>query len=209
MYNLEFIEKIAEGGDVYSFYFKKPAGFHYGAGQHSLFILPGLYRPHPFTLSSAPEEDFIAFSTHVREGSRFKQRLSAMKSGEHIFMVGPLLNFTFHKQWHDYVFLAQGIGITPFRSMLIHAQQAKLPITTTLIHVDSADHSFKAITSQLATQAFYPTTPDEFRAAVAKQNKDAVYYLSGSPRFNKATKQFLREQGVPARRIRKDSFLGY
>lgn len=206
---LSFIEKIPEGGDVYTFRFKKPANFTHKAGQHALFVLPGFYRPHPFTISSAPDEDFISFTTHAREGSAFKRRIMEFVADDKIFLLGPLLNFTFHKTYKDYVFLAQGIGITPFRSMLVHAHAADMPVTTTLVHVDGAEHAFKDLTNKYATKAHYPTNPDEFREIVLGQDAQKVFYLSGSPRFVKATKALLKEHGVARGSIRTDSFLGY
>ena len=206
---LSFTEKIHEGADVYTFRFKKPTGFKHKAGQHALFVLPGFYRPHPFTISSAPDEDFVSFTTHAREGSAFKRRIMEFVAGNKVFLLGPLLNFTFHKTYDEYVFLAQGIGITPFRSMLVHANAANMPVKTTLIHVDGAGHTFKALTSEYATEALYPTNPEEFRDVVLKQDSAKAFYLSGSPRFVKATKALLKEHGVARKNIRTDSFLGY
>lgn len=56
LYNLTFIEKVHEHGDVYSFHFKRPANLGFKAGQHGIFVQPAFTRPHPFSLSSAPEE---------------------------------------------------------------------------------------------------------------------------------------------------------
>lgn len=206
---LSFIEKIHEGGDVYTFRFMKPAHFRHKAGQHGLFVLPGFYVPHPFSLSSAPEEPFISFTTHAREGSVYKRRLMNFEAGDKLLFVGPILNFTFHKGYEEYVFLAQGIGITPFRSMLVHAHETKKPVKTTLIHVDGGSHTFKELTSQCATVAFYPTNPEGFRQQVALEAKSKVFYISGSPKFVKATRKVLRENGASRRNIRTDSFLGY
>lgn len=206
---LSFVDKVHEGGDVYTFRFKKPEHIRHKAGQHGLFVLPGFYRPHPFTLSSSPEEGFVSFSTRIREGSAFKQRIMEFKPGNKIFLFGPLLNFTFHEGIGEYIFLAQGIGVTPFRSMLVHAHETKLPVKTTLIHVDSGVHTFKDITIEYATNAFYPTTPEEFREVTLEQDLRKTFYISGSPKFVKATKLFLKENGVERKNIRTDSFLGY
>lgn len=209
MPTLSFVEKVPEGGDVYTFRFQKPKHLKHAAGQHGIFMLRGLYRPHPFTLSSSPDEHYVAFSTRIRATSRFKQRLMQLVPGDTLYMLGPLLNFTFHSGETEYVFLAQGIGITPFRSMLVYAHSKNLPIRTTLIHVDNGAHTFKDITSVYATNAQHPSDPDAFRSAVAKQPKNSLFYISGSPGFIKATKSFLSDQGVAKHRIRTDSFLGY
>ena len=206
---LKFVKKQLETGDIYTFYFSLPKNLNHKAGQHGLFILPGLYRPHPFTLSSSPDEEFVTVSTHVNTGSRYKQKLMSMKDGDSIFMLGPILNFTFDKLATKYVLLSQGIGITPFRSMLVHAHAKAMPVTTTLIHVDSNEHAFRQLTEQYATTAFYPAGVEEFQAQVKAQDIDQLFYISGSPRFVSATRELLLKQNVKAHNIRTDSFLGY
>lgn len=207
--NLTFVKKQHENDDIYTFYFNTPKGLKHKAGQHGLFVLPGWYRPHPFTISSSPDEELVTISTHIGTGSRFKKKLMSMESGDSILFIGPILNFTLRDHADTHVFLAQGIGITPFRSMLFHAYAASLPIITTLIHVDSKGHTFRDLTQEYATHAYYPTNPAEFQAKVKEQDINQVFYLSGSPRFVRATRKFLVERGVKRRNIRTDSFLGY
>lgn len=206
---LEFIDKQLEGGDIYTFHFKPAKPLKHLAGQHGLFVLPNFGGLHIFSLSSAPEEEYVSFSTHVRAESKYKQRLAALQPGDKITMWGPVLDFTF-KDETEYVFLAQGIGITPFRSMLVHARDKALPVKTTLIHVDASGHTFRNITEHAATYSYFVTNPQEFTETIkGTVNPKAAYYLSGSPRFIKATKKTLRSLGLKRSQIRKDSFLGY
>ena len=207
--SLTFVDKQLENDDIYTFRFATKHTINHKAGQHGLFILPGLFRPHPFTLSSSPDEQHVAFSTHTATGSRYKQKLMSIKPGEKLFLLGPIMNFTFTEGQSKYVFLAQGIGITPFRSMLAYAETHQLPVTTTLIHVDSKGHTFKELTEKCATYANYPTNPDEFRSLVRQQDTSQLFYLSGSPRFVSETKKLLTEVGVSKSNIKMDSFLGY
>lgn len=206
---LTYKTKHREIGDVYTFSFSVKKKLHHKAGQHGIFMVPGFYRPYPFSLSSSPEEHLITFSTHTGSGSMFKKKLMGLKPGAKMFMIGPLLTFTFLKGQSKYVFLAQGIGITPFRSMLVHAHEQQLDVKTTLIHVDSKDHVFKEVTKKCATQAFYPTNPEAFQKQVKGLAVDQVFYLSGSPRFVSSTRKLLTEIGVSPENIKKDSFLGY
>lgn len=204
-----FIDKVHEGGDIYTFNFKKPKDFNYKAGQHGLWIQASFTRPHPFTLSSSPEEEYVSFSTHIRLGSRYKQKLASLTAGDKMYLLGPILDFSFKDDVHEYVFLAQGIGITPFRSMLLHAKDSILPVTTTLIHVENEPHTFRQLTSSCATVSHYPTTPGEFQGLVKDQSKKATYYISGSPGFISSVKELLSEQGIDKNHIKTDSFLGY
>ena len=206
---LTYTRKQHENDDIYTFYFSTAKKINHRAGQHGVFLLPGFYRPHPFSLSSSPDEPEISFSTHTSTGSRYKQKLMNMNPGDKIYMIGPVLNFTFIDGKKDYVLLAQGIGITPFRSMLTYAHSKQLPVKTTLIHVDSVHHTFRDITERYATNAHYPTTSDQFRTVALEQPKNQLFYISGSPKFVMATKQLLTDSGVESNNIKTDSFLGY
>ncbi|MCB9820142.1 FAD-dependent oxidoreductase [Candidatus Nomurabacteria bacterium] len=206
---LKFVKKQLENDDIYTFYFRRPKNLIHKAGQHGLFLIAGLYRPHPFTISSSPDEEFITISTHTSTGSRYKKKLMSMRDGDAVFLVGPVLGFTFSGTRNSYVFLTQGIGITPFRSMLASAHSKSLPIKTTLIHVDGGEHSFRELTRRYATKAFYPTNSDEFRELVSQESPGQLFYISGSPRFVRATRGLLRQRGVEQDNVKTDSFFGY
>jgi glycine betaine catabolism B len=204
-----FVKKEQVSDDVYTFSFALSKRLRFKAGQHGLFVLPGLYRPHPFSLSSSPDEEYISFSTHTATGSAFKRRLMSLKPGNKMIFLGPVMNFTFSDTASSHVLLAQGIGITPFRSMLLFAHNRQLPITTTLIHVDSKDHAFRSLTERCATSAYYPVNTDDFQQLTKQQDANQTFYLSGSPRFISATKLLLKDMGVHPKAIKTDSFWGY
>ena len=188
---LEFVEKKHEKDDVYTYSFRPQRPVRQIAGQHGLFMIPGAIAVRPFSLASAPEEQLIKIGTHIGSQSTFKRALDGLQ---------PV------------VMLAQGIGITPFRSMLLHAQATSRKAPTTLIHVEEKDHTYRAETEKAATKSLYPTTVDGFQKdaiKVAVGAKNAWFYLSGSPRFVKETTKLLLGQGVQKRAIKKDSFLGY
>lgn len=208
---LEFVRMEKHAGDIACFYFSPTRPLKHRAGQHGVFFLPGFGGFHIFSLASAPEEDLVMIATHVRAGSRYKQRLKNLKKGESMWMIGPVLNFMFRPDVKNYVFLTQGIGITPFRSMLVHQNEAQLDVHTTLVHVDSGDHTFKSLTGKLADKAVYVSNVTEFQkeAVAATKDKGAYFYLSGSPRFNSETRKLLVENGISSSRIKKDGFLGY
>lgn len=209
---LTFVDKTKEKDDIWSFRFRSEKPIHHIAGQHGLFTIPGLAAFRIFSLASAPEEDMVMIGTHVHPESAFKQRLATLDPGDTINMLGPVMVFTLKPDVKDVVFLAQGIGITPFRSMLIHARKKKLAANITLIHVDKSDHVYRSETAKLAHKASYPTDPAGFNADVdqaVKNHPDATYYLSGSPRFNNATIKTLRSLGIKRLHIKTDSFLGY
>ena len=208
---LTFVDKHQEHGDIFSFRFKPDRRVLHIAGQHAAFIVKG-GGVHIFSLSSAPNEEFVMIGTHVREGSRYKQALARLQSGDTITMYGPVLNFTLEDAPDFVVFLAQGIGITPFRSMLLQNAHQRKPLVITLIHSDGLQPTYGPETQALATVAQYPTSKEEFTTSVKSvisANPGARFYLSGTRNFIKATKATLHQDGISSSQVKTDNFWGY
>src|SRR5258708_897456 len=121
---LESIKPV--GQNVKTFWFQPPKGFTYTAGQ---FI--ELYIPHDnpdergikhwFTLSSSPTEPLISITTKYagKKSSTFKQHLFVLKPGAELYAVEPMGDFVLPQDKSiPLIFVAGGIGVTPFRSMV-------------------------------------------------------------------------------------------
>ena len=123
--------QIAEG--TMAFYFEKPEGFAYKAGQFADYTLinpaetdaEGNIRG--FSLASAPYEDFLMFATRMRD-TAFKRVLKTMEPGTELTLDAPYGSFTLHNDASiPAVFLTGGIGVTPVRSIVLQAAHDKLP----------------------------------------------------------------------------------
>jgi ferredoxin-NADP reductase len=133
-------EEIAE--NIISFYFEPERSVHYTAGQ---FI--ELYLPHEnpdkrgtkrwFTLSSSPHEEHLAITTNFspETGSTFKKTLRSLKPGTVLDMASPMGDFVLPKDSSiPLLFVAGGIGCTPFRSIITDLQLTKEKCDITLIY---------------------------------------------------------------------------
>jgi ferredoxin-NADP reductase len=209
---LHFIARDHIRDDVYALRFRPERPLRHRAGQHGLLIVPGTYKIKPFSLASSPADDEVVIATHIRSKSSYKRALDRLQPGDTVRLLGPAFWFVLQPDVHDVVFLAQGIGITPFRSMLRHIDQSSVPVKTTLIHIDTGPALFGKETSRLATKAWYPTARPAFAAQLQQtlgEHPEAVYYLSGSVGFVRAARAQLIAAGIPARHIKHDWFLGY
>jgi ferredoxin-NADP reductase len=209
-HSLTFDGRGAEDGDVWSFRFHTNAPLRWRAGQHGLLRLPGL-AVKPFTLASAPEEDGILIGTSLRSNSAYKQKLAALNEGDRVVFHGPLARFTLDGAGADVVMLAQGIGVTPFRSMLRHLALSGDPVSATLIHV-AAGHAYRHDTEADATRAFYPDHAADFRSTLAEvvcDHPEATYFIAGDGGFVKATATSLTQAGVDRNHVRRDTYYGY
>jgi ferredoxin-NADP reductase len=115
-----------------AFHFEKPPGFTFKAGQALVWTLidppetddEGSMRN--FSIASAPVEPDLMIARRMRD-SAFKRVLKTMPLGTEVRIVGPFGSLTLHENpARPAVFLAGGIGITRFRSMLRQVTEQKL-----------------------------------------------------------------------------------
>ncbi len=235
LYTLSFQEKKQVATGTFEFIFSKPEGFTYEAGQNMDWTLidakendaEGLLRT--FSLTSAPSDSYLAFATRMRD-SAFKRQVAQFQKGNEIQAQGPNGDMTLQLlgPQNPAVFLAGGIGITPFLSMVKDAVQKKLPTEISLFYSNhsAADAPFfeelKQLFSQLPNGKFIPTmTNDEnFQgekgyidaAMIQRHVKDIqspIYFVAGPPAMAEAMKKTLRDMGVPRLHIVSENFDGY
>jgi glycine betaine catabolism B len=119
-------EQTGEGGDDFK-------SLDYKAGQFAFFDIGGVYNDpkgpiRHFTISSSPTENFIMFSTRIRD-SPYKKRVASLEEKAKVKVRGPEGQFVLHEDYSkSAVFLSGGIGVTPFRSMIKYATDRQLPI---------------------------------------------------------------------------------
>ncbi|MCI4335923.1 MAG: hypothetical protein L3K17_01820 [Thermoplasmata archaeon] len=121
-YVLPLVASRRESPSAMTFQFSTAGtGFQYRSNQAIRLALPGVDDPwgavRTFSLSSSPSEPGMIAVTCKISDTPFKQALSRLHPGETAVVVGPLGHFLLDVG-RPTVFLAGGIGITPFRGML-------------------------------------------------------------------------------------------
>jgi ferredoxin-NADP reductase len=219
-------EEVAAG--TMAFRFSKPAGFAFEAGQSvtlSLIDPPAEANSTQriFSLVSAPFEEELIVATRMRDGSAYKRALKALPLGARIKLKGPRGLLTLHEdRSRAAVFIAGGIGITPFMSMLRQAAHDRLARRLFLLYSNRRpqDAPFLAELQALAQRA------DSFRLLARMTDADGfldseavkslvgdaaapVYYLAGPPAMVGAMKGVLRSAGIGDSDVRSEQFYGY
>lgn len=126
---LKLIKKFTETPDVKSFFWETSDRIKWEPGQYFYYTLPNLSYPDKrgetrhFTISNSPTEKVLKLTTKFpNPTSGFKKTLDELPIGAEINGRGPQGTFTLstlkHKAYPTQLFLAGGIGITPFRSMI-------------------------------------------------------------------------------------------
>src|SRR6202158_6232381 len=123
--------EVAEG--TMAFHFEKPSGFNFKAGQFADVTLTdppetdAEGNTRTFSIASPPFENELVFTTRMRD-TAFKRSLKNVPLATEVKIGSAAGSFTLHRTpAKTGVFLAGGIGITPFLSIVGQAHHDRLP----------------------------------------------------------------------------------
>lgn len=220
-----------------AFRFAKPADWTYRAGQ---FVDITLLDPpetdaegntRGFSISSAPSEGVIMITTRLRD-TAFKRVLQAMPLGTQVKIEGPFGDLRLHHADRPAVVLTGGIGITPFRSILIETIRnggLRYPVVVLYANRRPQDAAFldelRLLAEQDANLRFVPTmsgldASDTWEgerghidaSMLGRQLEgltNAIYYLTGPPGMVQGLRTVLIDEGIDEDDIRTEEFTGY
>lgn len=118
--NKFFVKEIKkETEDTFTLILETKKNFPFKPGQFCFLRLnkKGIYARHPFTISSSPDKKDLEFTIKLK--GRFTQEALNLKKGDEVIVDGPFGIFTLDKaEEKDIIFIAGGVGITPFYSMI-------------------------------------------------------------------------------------------
>ncbi|MDD5040928.1 MAG: RnfABCDGE type electron transport complex subunit D [Candidatus Peribacteraceae bacterium] len=235
---LRFQRKSQVADKVYDFLFRSDRPFTFVPGQYLEWTLAHA-RPDTrgnrryLTIASSPTEEGIAIGVKFHEpASTFKKKLLALKPGDTIVASQRAGEFVLPRdRTKKLVFVAGGIGITPFRSMvrslsdrgerrdiiLLYANRTKEDIA----YRDVFDAAQKTIglqtvytlTDRNAVPADWTGRTGHFDAAAIRAEVpdylEREFYLSGTHAMVTSCGEVLRSMGIARSRIRKDFFPGF
>ena len=230
---LSFHSRTQVGADAYEYHFVSERPVPHEPGQYLEWTLPhekpdarGIRRY--FTIASHPGSDKVSFAVrHVENQSSFKRSHEEITEGTPLFVTHPAGDFTLRSDTSRHVWIAGGIGITPFISMMRHAKAEKKSLSAVLFNcnktekdrlfVEELEHAeelgvtvvdvlLEAPASNMDYEVGF-LTPEILKRRVADWNT-ATYYISGSSGLVDAYSEMLRGMGVVRGRIVVDYFPG-
>jgi ferredoxin-NADP reductase len=229
-------EEVAEG--TIAFHFGKPSGFAFKAGQSADVTLidppdtdaEGNRRT--FSIASPPFENELVFTTRMRD-TAFKRSLKNVPLATEVKIGSAAGSFTLHKNpTKPAVFLAGGIGITPFLSIVRQANHDRLPhklylfysnrrpedtaFLGTLQNLEKTNPNFRLI----CTMTEMSKSKKDWKGETALIDKELlskhlavlqgpIYYIAGPTTMVAAMRQTLVGAGVEEDDIRAEEFAGY
>jgi len=229
-------ETVAEG--TMAFYFDKPAGFRHRAGQSVLITLinpaetDSMGDARTFTIASAPGDAELMIATRMRD-TAFKRVLKTAPAGTMVEIDGPDGEMVLHEDAaRPAVFLAGGIGITPFLSMARAAASERLPHRLYLFYanrrpedaaflselqaMERANRNYRLITVMAEPEKSKQRWSGEagyIRRELLERHlpdvKSPVYYFAGPPAMSMAMQGMLTGMGIGEDSMRHEEFYGY
>jgi len=230
-------DKIAR--DTGEFVFSSPCKIKFKPGQYMEWTLAHRnpdnrgYRRY-FTIASSPTESdiILGIKFDTKRSSSFKKSLAELEEGKTL-VAGQLAgDFTLPKNRDEKLcFIAGGIGITPFRSMVTYMvdKNEKRDVVlvysckrieelayTNLFHHAHTHLGLKTV-STLTDLDRIPEDWNGYKGFVGVElllqeipdYAERTFYVSGPPSLVDAVKKILTELGIDKKRIKTDYFPGF
>lgn len=230
--------QVAEGTMAFWFDTTSSRKFKHRPGQYvDITLRKPPYTDHEgnsrsFTIASSPTEKGKIMVTTRMRNTAFKNSLKEIPLGTKIIIQGPKGSFVLRKNSHrPAVFLAGGIGVTPFRSIIKYAVDKKLRHEIYLFYSNrtqklaafledlegwqSEDRNFRLIPTATEEKGngwkYEIGKIDEkmLRRYLGRDFSNGVYYVAGPPDMVSDMNQFLVKIGVNEASIESDGFDGY
>jgi ferredoxin-NADP reductase len=209
---------------VTTFHFLPEHPLRYRAGQYVELTLPhknpddrGVERS--FTLSSSPTERFISITTktNIDNPSSFTRALQNLKQGDELQVSEAKGDFVLPSNPKTpLVFVARGLGITPFRSMLTWLRDSK-EVRPIHLFYEIANHdellfddllkdsgvSVEVVPCELSTEM----SIGRMAHRVTEVEGKPTVYIAGSDRMVISLREDLLFRGITNKRIVVDAFI--
>ena len=237
-YRPKLLNRVEVAEATMAFHFEKPEGFDFKPGQSADLTLlnppetdsEGNVRT--FSIASAPYEEQLVFATRMRD-TAFKRSLKKVPLGTVVKMDSAMGSFTLHKNSaKPAVFVAGGIGITPFSSIVRQADHDRAahklylfysnyrpedaPFMDVLQNLEKTNPNFRLI----ATLTDMARSKKTWNGETGVINQDMlsrylndlrgpIYYIAGPPDMVSGMTKMLVASNVDEDDIRTEEFAGY
>lgn len=199
--------------------------FSFRAGQYIELKLPRLLYDDPkgnyrlFSIASSPNNKKSLSIAFRNSNSGFKKSLLELPQGSLVDIEGPFGYLTLPSDLSKpLVFVAGGIGITPFLSMIRFAKEKKLKSRIVLlyfnkdkkraVYLDELEESARQYRSLFIKSFYGPSDAQSIYHAV-KNPTDNIWYIAGPPFLVAEFKYILFDLRVENNHIFTEDFIGY
>jgi len=234
-FKIKLQDKKEVAKDTMAFYFEKPMGYTYQAGQHTGWTLinppetDAEGNARTFSFASAPHENFLMIASRLRD-TAFKRVLHNLPVGSELEIEEPFGDFVLPASTQltestrsassTFVFLAGGIGITPFRSLVLDASRRHLPNQIYLFYSNRTPQDAPFLDELKKVEKLNYKLIPVFTKQTGYITKEIlsqslgnlitpVYFVAGPTQFVLAMRDLLIPAGVDDLSIKSEEFEGY
>lgn len=230
---LKEIQKISDR--VYNYVFQPDHQFTFQPGQYMEWTLAAVPydsrgNRRTFTIASSPTESTVQLGVkYSHPASTYKAVLRNLQPGDFVQASQLSGNFTLKRnEKRPLAFIAGGIGITPFRSIVTYLADKNIQADVVLLYVVNNPQEFAYVEQLEAARAVgvrtIPVVTDaryhagnfvtaqltaDLLARLIPDYGQRLFYISGSNQMVDATKSHLQRLHVARRNIKTDHFSGY
>jgi len=235
-YRLVLQEKKELAAGIWEFLFTPNKPIHFLPGQFLEWTISSAYpdsrgNRRYFSIASSPTENQVHLAIKIPDkASSFKQTLLALKPGDALFATNLEGEFVLPKKPNvSYGFIAGGIGITPFRSMIRYMLDNNIASPITLFYLGRSkeefvyDDLFEEAKNKIGLKIVHVISgepPADWKEEVGHLTEDIIkkyaadyatrfFYISGPQPLVVAYKDMLKKMGIKRGNIKTDYFPGY
>lgn len=238
MHSSPLLERRFVAHETLSIVVRRPEAFDFRAGQYvDLTILDAPHRDalgptRSMSIASPPGAAHLEFVMRVR-GSAFKRNIAEVPIGTEVIIEGPMDDLRFAREPdRELVFVAGGVGIAPFLSILRESVALGDPLAATLFYANRSRgdalylEELERIGREVTGLRIVPTMTAERApiegwtgetnrpgAALLQKHLPGIlgpaYYLAGSPMLISHLRWALLAEGVSDTDIGLEMYAGY
>lgn len=212
--------RVNEVGEVVSFIFTSKDLTTWRAGQYINLCMPEVppaVADRLFTIASAPYEQEIRITTYIGN-SLFKQRMNQLEIDDEVKADQLGGDFVWLDDGRKKLYIAGGIGVTTFRSIILDQIHKGVPNNATLLY--AGKNSRRPFVEELQQAAMEDKSLEikdyvKTRLTLIQLINDIpdvmerTVYLAGSQKFSEEIGEGLIQKGIDRSQIKYDYFDGY
>lgn len=199
------------------------SGFRFKAGEYITVTLPNLQNLEAkeqfrdFSVASSPNKLPLLSIIFRKSESAFKKEILNLNKGSEVIIEGPSGIFTLPDDAkRPLVFIAGGVGVAPFFSMLNFISETNLTCRISLIYCNRGPESsaYLADIEDLSdrtpairlVKVFGPLEERHFSSLIPQ---NPIWYIAGPPGMVKTARNILVKSGIIDNDIKTEEFSGY
>jgi ferredoxin-NADP reductase len=237
-YQCKLLSRVEVAEGTMAFHFEKASRFDFKPGQSADLTLSNPPETdaegntRTFSIASPPFENQLMFTTRMRD-TAFKRSLKKVPLSTEVKIDPPMGSFTMHKNSAKAaVFLAGGIGITPFLSIARQADHDRLshklhlfysnrrpedaPFLDVLQMLERTNPNFQLVctmTEMSKSKKAWKGETGQIREEMLSRHlatlQGPIYYIAGPPAMVAGLRKMLVAASVDEDDIRTEDFAGY